>query len=269
MSEFDDLKPDAMICEGTRIDETIPDNESVVQTDIASLISTTDGLFMVGFAWKDIERYETVREAAKSEGRTPVFDPRLAYLLARLGRDIYAEGAKVFLERSGSMTYSPDDYSKQKHKIGLIPVDDWDSKSTPKITDTTHINKGIPATELRPNPQKYVLQLDFFRFKNILDIEPPSNSVYVRAQCEPFNPRMELSETRMTNWLKHFNMNERNNHEPYQIHASGHSSGKEIQELIERVKPKKLIPIHTLKPKLFYNNHGDTTLPEKNTPITF
>jgi len=269
LNAFDDLKPDVMICEGTRIDETIPDNEAQVQADLSSLISRTDGLFIVGFAWKDIERYETVRDAAKSEGRTPVFDPRLAYLLARLGRDIYAEGAKVFLERSDSMLYSPGDYTRQKHKIGVIPVDDWDNKSDPKITDTTHMDNGVSAVELRANPESYVLQLDYFRFKNILDIEPPLDSVYVRAQCEPFNPRMELSETRMINWLRQFNINERNNHEPYQIHASGHASGKEIQELIERVKPKKLIPIHTQKPKLFYNDYGDITLPEKNTLISF
>jgi ribonuclease J len=269
LDALDNLKPDAMICEGTRIDETIPDDEARVETELSSLISRTDGLFMVGFTWKDIERYETVRDAAMSEGRTPVFDPRLAYLLARLGRDIYAEGARAFLERSNSMIYSPDDYTRQKHKIGTIPVDDWDSKSDSRVTDTTHKDKGVSAIELRANPENYVVQLDFFRFKNILDIEPPPNSVYVRAQCEPFNPRMELSETRMINWLKHFDMNERNNHEPFQIHASGHASGKEIQDLIERVKPKKLIPIHTERPKLFYNNYGDVTLPGKSTPIQF
>jgi len=267
LDAFDDLKPDVMICEGTRIDETIPDDEARVQADMSSLIARTNGLVMVGFAWRDIERYETVRDAATSEGRIPVFDPRLAYFLARLGRDIYAEGAKVFLERSDSMSYSLDDYTRQKHKIGVIPVDDWDSKSDPKITDTTHKDKGVSAIELRANPESYILQLDYFRFKNLLDIEPPLDSVFVRAQCEPFNPRTELSETRMINWLKHFNINERNNHEPYQIHASGHASGKEIQELIERVKPKNLIPIHTQKPKLFYNNYGDVTLSEKNIPI--
>jgi len=267
LHELDDMKPDVMICEGTRIDETIPDDESRVQDDISSLISRTTGLFMVGFAWKDVERYETVRDAAKAENRVPVFDPRLAYLLARLGRDIYAEDAKVFLERSDSMMYSPDDYTGSKHKIGVIPKDDWDSKSDPKVTDTTHMDKGVSACEIRANPQSYVLQLDFFRFKNLLDLEPPPDSVFVRAQCEPFNPRMELSEVRMVNWLKHFKINERNNYEPIQIHASGHASGKGIQELIERVKPKKLIPIHTQKPKLFHNDHGAVIIAEKDVSI--
>jgi len=109
--------------------------------------------------------------------------------------------------------------------------------------------------------------VDFFRFKNILDIEPPDGSIYVRAQCEPFNPRMELSEARMINWLKYFNINERNDHEPYQIHASGHASGREIQEMINKIKPKILVPVHTEKPKLFENPAGEVILPVKNRTI--
>jgi len=71
----------------------------------------------------------------------------------------------------------------------------------------------------------------------------------------------------MINWLKRFNINERNNHEPYQIHASGHASGKELQEFIYQVKPKILILIHTLKPKLFRNVTGIVKIPEVYTSI--
>ncbi len=110
--------------------------------------------------------------------------------------------------------------------------------------------------------------MDYFRFKNLLDIDPPNDSVYVRAQCEPFNPRMDLSETRMINWLKHFGINERNDFEPYQIHASGHASGIELQEFIRNIKPEKLVPIHTTKPKLFYNEAGDVINPELQSKIT-
>ena len=162
-------------------------------------------------------------------------------MLARLGTNIYDAGASVFVERSTSLLYSPSDYTRDgKHKLGLIDKDDWNGQ-----TDTTHLDNGVKATDLKKDPTKYVLHLDYFRFKNLLDIDPPKGSVYVRAQCEPFNQKMELSEDRMMNWLKHFNINEANNYEPYQIHASGHASGKELQEFIAKVKPKKLIPIHT------------------------
>lgn len=263
-----DLKPDVMITEGTRIDDSIPDDEDRVEQNLNYLIDNTEGLVMVGFAWKDLERYETVKKATIDRGRTPVFDPRLAYLLARLDRDIYAENASVFLERTDSMLYSPSDYVRSKHKAGLIDIDEWSNKP-PIKTDTTHISQGVSANAIQKEPNKYVLHLDYFRFKNLLDINPPEGSVYIRAQCEPFNPRMELSETRMINWLKHFGINEKNNFEPYQIHASGHASGIELQEFVDNVKPKKLIPIHTLKPKLFNNKTGELIIPKIDNIITF
>jgi mRNA degradation ribonuclease J1/J2 len=71
----------------------------------------------------------------------------------------------------------------------------------------------------------------------------------------------------MINWLRYFGINERNNFEPYQMHASGHASGKELQEFIGNIKPKKLIPIHTTKPKLFYNKTGDVIIPELDSAI--
>jgi len=267
-NDLADLKPDVMITEGTRIEETIPDDENRVQADLEESFSRCDGLAIVGFAWKDLERYETVLEAAKKNGRTPIFDPRLAYLVARLGGSVYNEGAKVFLERSNSMLFSPADYVRSKHKIGEIDVSDWDSKSDPKVVDTTHLDNGVSAVEIRQSPQSYVLHMDYFRFKNILDIEPPSGSIFIRAQCEPFNPRMELSEDRMIEWLRHFKINERNNNEPYQIHASGHASGRELQDMIDAIKPKKLIPIHTEKPGLFYNSAGEVIIPVKGQEIT-
>ena len=117
------------------------------------------------------------------------------------------------------LLYSPSDYTKGKHNAGLIDEDEWSCKE-PRKVDTIHLTKGIKANEIHENPEKYVLHLDYFRFKNLLDIDPPENSVYVRAQCEPFDPRMEISEIRMINWLRHFRINEHNDFRPFQIHAS-------------------------------------------------
>jgi ribonuclease J len=251
LSALKDLRPDAMICEGTRIDQKNPDDEFTVEQDLACLADETKGLVMVGFAWRDIERYETVKKAAQQSGRTPIFDPRVAYLLARLGRDIYAEGAGVFLERTDSLLYSPSDYMNAKHDLGPMDKAEWNAKE--KIVDTTHLKKGTKASDIKKAPDKYVLHLDYYRFKNLLDLDPPDGSIYIRAQCEPFDPEMELSERRMINWLRRFKINQNNSYKPLQIHASGHASGKELLEFIETVKPKNLIPVHTEKPQLFRN----------------
>ena len=260
--ELEGLHPDVMFCEGTRIDKTIPDDEKKVESDLTKIFSEAEGLVMVGFTWKDIDRYETVRDAAIKSGRIPVFDPRLAYLLARIGRNIYDENATVFLERCGCMLYSAGDYSNSKHKVGDMPLSMWSSKRDNIFVDTKHLDKGVSAIELNKDPSNYVLHLDYFRFKNILDFELPKGSNFVRAQCEPFNPKMELSAKRLTRWLKFFDINAQNEYKPYQIHASGHASGPEIQEMIDKIKPKMLVPVHTTHPELFKNSAGVVFSPE-------
>jgi mRNA degradation ribonuclease J1/J2 len=49
----------------------------------------------------------------------------------------------------------------------------------------------------------------------------------------------------MHNWLNHFNMNF------HQLHASGHMNRMELVERINKVKSKKVFPIHTENPNLF------------------
>ncbi|MGM0687623.1 MAG: MBL fold metallo-hydrolase [Promethearchaeati archaeon] len=247
--ELENLNPDLMLCEGTRIDQDEPDDEEKVQRDLVDIFEGTEGLAIIAFSWKDIERYETVRDAAKSAGRTPVFDPRLAYLKARLGDSVYDEGAKVFLERSDSMLYSAGDYTRSKHKAGEMDVSEWDSSDG--IKDTTHLEKGVTAPELREDASNYVLHMDYYRIQNLIDIDPPDGSIFVRAHSEPFNIEMELSEDRLKNWLQHFGINKDNNYEPITIHASGHASGPEILDMIEKIGPKQLVPIHTNNPELF------------------
>ncbi|PVX23368.1 MAG: hypothetical protein CW716_12370 [Candidatus Bathyarchaeum sp.] len=265
--ELAGLSPDVMFCEGTRIEKTVPDNEKQVEADLTDIFSKCEGLAMVGFTWKDIDRYETVRDAAIKSGRIPVFDPRLAYLLARIGRSVYEENATVFLERCGSMLYSAGDYSNSKHKVGDMAFSQWSNKRDNTVVDTKHLQQGVSALELNESPSSYVLHLDYFRFKNILDFELPKGSLFVRAQCEPFNARMELSEKRMFRWLKQFNINADNDYKPHQIHASGHASGPEIQEMIDKIKPKMLVPVHTKHPEKFRNAAGTVECPVEGREI--
>lgn len=51
---------------------------------------------------------------------------------------------------------------------------------------------------------------------------------------------MEIGFKRVQNWLNHFNIL------PYHpMHISGHGSGEEILNMIRKINPEKLYPIHT------------------------
>ncbi len=245
-----DKEIDILVCEGTRVDSDSVITEDMVQEDISKDIAKTKGLVFVDFSWKDTTRYETIRQAAEDNGRTFVIDARLAYLLNKL--DMYPEDGsiKVFLRRNGSALYSPHDYVRSKHELGFsVDGDDL---------DLTHYENGLTASEMMEDPERYVLMLSYFQFNQLFDFTDQDGKIpesfFIKAQCEPFSDDMELDEERMINWLEHFGIDFEEEQDIRCIrrsHVSGHASRPELKELISSLKPKILIPVHTLDPGEF------------------
>ncbi|PIU54768.1 MAG: hypothetical protein COS88_06595 [Chloroflexi bacterium CG07_land_8_20_14_0_80_51_10] len=56
-------------------------------------------------------------------------------------------------------------------------------------------------------------------------------------------------------------------------HSSGHACGGDLLDLIRRINPRILIPIHTEHPEYFVQNLKDTGIrvrvPTEGQPITF
>ena len=86
--------------------------------------------------------------------------------------------------------------------------------------------------------------LNFWYFNSLIDLRPYGGT-YIHSLSEPFNEEMEISAGRMYNWLKHFNM------KFFQSHCSGHICGSDLKDLIKKIKPKEIYPIHTEHPGLF------------------
>jgi ribonuclease J len=64
-----EIKPIALICEGTRIEETESRTEQEVQDVASKLVRDTRNLVIVNYPWRDIERMRSFYEVAKSSGR--------------------------------------------------------------------------------------------------------------------------------------------------------------------------------------------------------
>jgi mRNA degradation ribonuclease J1/J2 len=56
------------------------------------------------------------------------------------------------------------------------------------------------------------------------------------------------------NWISKFRLQ----FEREKYHASGHAPGIHIREMINKIKPKKIFPIHTEKPELFNYKNAET-----------
>lgn len=242
---LEEMEVDVIITEGTRIDKLVQDSESRVIREAVDNVSKCRGLVMVGYAWKDITRMETMLSVAKQTGRDLVISPRTAFLMHRMGRPIGdLDDLSVYLPRRESMLYSPADYSKSKYLAGYSM--NWKENGV----DLTHLENGIRAYDISNRPENYILHLDFHSFNEIIDLGRLAGSLYIRAQSEPFTEEMMLTEERMSNWFSFWGINEPD-HRPVQIHASGHASGPEILQSLERCRPRLIIPIHTGNPYEF------------------
>jgi ribonuclease J len=111
----------------------------------------------------------------------------------------------------------------------------------------------ITAEEINKNPTKYIIILNFWYFNTLIDLKPYGGT-YIHSLSEPFNEEMEISADRMYNWLKHFNIRF------YQSHCSGHICGHDLKELILKINPEKLYPIHTEHPGMFRKLKIKTTM---------
>jgi ribonuclease J len=245
-AEVGGLKPDAIICEGTRVDEAEPDSEKRVLEECTALISGAGGFAGVEFAWKDLTRFETLREAARASGRILAISARTAYLLNRLGRGREAVGdpwVRVYVPRKDSMIYSPADHTKSKYLAGFSP--DWEEGP-----DTRHLEGGVRAYHVRADPSRYVVHLASWELNELIDLEPPEGGLFISASSEPYDEEGVIEEERKREWMRRFGLNPPDHGLP-RVHASGHVSGAELWDFVRGVGPIQLFPIHTEHPDLF------------------
>lgn len=109
----------------------------------------------------------------------------------------------------------------------------------------------IDSAELRADQSKFVVAFSTPDFKELVDIRPDPGSVFVLSMSEPFNEEQEFEFERLQNWLDHFGL------PMYHVHCSGHIMPSELKKSVEKIKPRKLFPIHTEHPGLFSKYMSD------------
>ncbi len=229
-------QPQWLIAEGTRIDNTQTDSEEGVKRTMAQLIATAHGLVFVEHPTRDLDRVNTICEAAHVNDRDFVVPLKLAYLIEALGDlcPLSLPEVKILVPKKSWGLIS---------KAGI----DWNLVEQDYASwEKEYISRenALTCDELRQNPGNYVVSMSFWDINQLTDIQPNA-AIWIKSSCEPFSDEMELDEERKRQWLDHFGIKE------YVAHASGHASGPELKTLITAINPKRLFPVHTEHPELF------------------
>lgn len=226
--------PDALICEGTRmaLEERRQNfTEQQVEEESARIVASTDKAVFTTRYSRDMDRLRSTYNAAVRGGRELVISPKTAYLLVKLAKDRHLDlpdplkddHVRVYYKRKKSGKYEDEDYYV------------WERQFMDKMVDAEYI---------RNNQKGVVMDLDFYQFAELIDIRPERGCHFIHSMSEPFSEE-DIEERVLHNWLDHFGI------EFHQLHASGHLSREQIEQVVGEIGAKKVFPVHTEGADLF------------------
>jgi ribonuclease J len=226
--------PVALITEGTRmvdVETRANHTEAEVKARSHAIVAGTDKLVLVTHYGRDTDRFRTLYEVAKLNDRRIVIPPKTAYLLAKLVQDEHLDlpdplrddAILVYYKRKRSGTYDPKDYYR------------WERPLMAKMVDSAYVHA---------HQRDLVMDLGFFQFGELIDIQPERGCHFIHSMSEPFSEE-DIEDAVMHTWLNHFGI------QFHQLHASGHLNRQELTTMIERIRPQHVYPVHTEHPELF------------------
>jgi ribonuclease J len=266
--------PDTLVIEGTRLycdkkedgkkseERHEMESEQEVEkkiTDFLMKINGEDANRMVFYecAPRDVWRFRSLHHAAKKVGRQLIVYARNYDLIERcitrgILTDVSLADILVYLPKKGWGNYDEQDYSNSVESRDAYMIKQRDP------------SKVVEAEIIHKNPGKYMFYLPFYSMLELNDIDPPENSYYILSKSEPFDDEGWIEQKKRANWLDRVGIPESH---LYHAHCSGHARKKELIDIITRIHPKKLFPIHTEYPEEF-NNLGlpkdiEIIIPEK------
>jgi len=246
--------PAVMISEGTRVsteDEQVIHSESRVKTESNKIVARASSeLVIVAFYGRDIDRFKTFYEIARENDRKFVIPIKLAHLLCMLRSDPVLRIPDV-MNDDNVLFY------KKRKKTGRFAESDY------YVWERPFLEKAVNYDYVHENQSKLLFNLDLVSFTELIDVKPSRGGHFIHSMSEPFSEE-DISVDVMNNWLQHFGLGF------HQIHASGHCPSKDLEQIINRVQPKRLIPVHTEHPELFKKlfKNLDVQIVQKGNPYT-
>ncbi|HEY0087920.1 MAG TPA: MBL fold metallo-hydrolase RNA specificity domain-containing protein, partial [Candidatus Lokiarchaeia archaeon] len=206
------------------------------------LIKSHPGLILINFPARNLDRILIYYELAKRFHRYFAITPKIFLFLQYIRSyfeklneneskqfkaayklpEINSENIIVYLPRRSWGKFELIDYKKFEKKI-------FNEKNY------------ITYKEIKKEPEKYLLYLDFFMLNELIDLDQnPGTVMYLNSTTDPFSEEMELQEDKLNAWLERFGI-----FKTETVHSSGHCSVKDLIETLQKINADYIIPVHT------------------------
>jgi ribonuclease J len=239
MEEMGKLQPLALLCEGTRAGDEKRVTENDVYEHALREVRQAESVVVADFAPRNVERLLIFLRIAQETGRKLLILSKDAYLLEAMH---LASPQKV-----PDIMNSPDIMVYKDPKAALPS---WERELRERYD-----SKVVGAEDVRQQHGECILCFSFWDVNDLIDIEPVGG-VYIYSSSEAYSEEQQMDLRRLRNWLKHLDMRFVGDPEVGDdgLHASGHASGPDLLEIIRTIRPRILIPIHTLDAEYFVTN---------------
>jgi ribonuclease J len=105
------------------------------------------------------------------------------------------------------------------------------------------------------DPRRYCVQLEFGSLSTLIDLRPPSGSIYVHSNGVPLGPYDPAYQV-MLAWIRALGL------ELVSLGSSGHSRPEDVRRMVEAVAPSVVLPVHSRRPEALLVPGVPTLLPE-------
>lgn len=243
--------PTIMLCEGTRINRSNNLSEEDIERRAVEEVTKSKGLVIVNYPIRDLDRLITFYNVAQRTDRDLVVSLKQAYILNLFTGQGYPEidEVMVYQPRRGWGLVDDDSYACVENEwLCTSDIDPSQIQRDYKKWERDFLDQDntINYRDLQEEPGSYLFRCDFFELKELIDVKP-EDAVYIKSSTEPFDEEMQINERKVKNWLDLFNIH----YLDKGFHASGHANGPEILEMIRKINPQKIYPIHTTHPPAF------------------
>ena len=267
IKEAAQLRPRALILEGTNVDKVANVAEDEVYKSALKAISDARGLVIADFSARDVNRLLTFLQVARDTKRKLAILPKDAYLLKTMR--LLEPEIPALNEEDALVIYQETTASRSPAA--------WLRNIYQEFA-----NKIVLAKDVRSNQDDFILCFSFFDLNELPSIQPRAGSLYVFSSSEPHNEEQEMDFRRLHNWLDRFALHgfglpaEKNGkweipEEEKGLHASGHACGPDLLRVAREIQPEMLIPVHSEKPEFYVDNLGgrgiDIVLPTEGGTI--
>jgi len=213
-------RPLALIVETTRAGEDPaiwgPQlHEADVLVGLLGAVRGRAGLALVNLYPQNTERVAGIGAVAAELGREAVLEPEYAAALP---------------ERAGARVYASLE-TREAAARGTLPA--W---------KRALLAGAVTAEDIRRAPDHYLVQHSYRHLAELIDLQPPRDSVWVQSNGEPLGP-FDPASSNLRTWLSQFDI------DYVSLHSSGHASEEELRTITEAIAPRFVFPVHGLQPE--------------------